>query len=111
MRSEGIGVTGRVHPTPEDIVLIGCMLFGNHAGRLGTGEALAVVDRLLTSCNVPILNKESLFFVLRVYSSVQMSLLSRQSLYIQASVISRGCRESVLNGRRGSPLLSCQCFI
>jgi hypothetical protein len=39
MRTEGIIVTGRVHPTPEDIVLIGWMLFGNHTGRLGTGEA------------------------------------------------------------------------
>ena len=33
-----------------------------------------LVERLLTWCN----DKESLFFVLRVYSSVQMSLLSRQ---------------------------------
>ena len=96
-----------VYPQPS--VLIGWILFGNHDGRLDTGESMTVVDRLLTWCNVPIMKKQSLLFVLCVYSSVQMSLLSRYpSISLgDLSRVSRGCLER----KRGLPLVSCQPFI
>jgi hypothetical protein len=62
-------------------------MLGNHAGRLRTGEAMTVVGRLLTWCIVSILNKESMFFVLSVYSSVQMSLLSRQRVRVRYLIL------------------------